>query len=81
MPPAMVAEWLKVDGERLVEDLRETANMLNVANGQVVLDFSAVLRIRPNAIREMEALANTAANKAIKPAERYPVRGFATSYV
>jgi len=66
MPMPMIAEWLKIDGERVVPALQEAREKLDSAEGEVVLDFSAVRRIDPGAIREMEALARIADRKAVK---------------
>ena len=66
MPMPMIAEWLKIDGERVVPALQEAREKLDSAEGEVVLDFSSVRRIDPGAIREMEALARIADRKAVK---------------
>ena len=66
MPAAMIAEWLKMDGEQLVQSLREAAQKLDFANHEMVLDFSCVRRIDAAALTEMETLAAIAEDKAIK---------------
>ncbi len=54
---ATVAVWLKLDGERAVQDLQEACERLPGADGAVVLDFSAVPRIDPDAIDALDQLA------------------------
>jgi len=67
---AMAAMWQKIDEERLVLALREAEDKLDSAEGEVVLDFSSVRRVDPNAIRAMQEFANTADDKAVKVALR-----------
>jgi len=57
--------WLKVDGERVAPALQEVPQKF-ADGGEVVLDFSAVERIDPAGIREMEKLAGIADAKAVK---------------
>jgi len=55
------AVCIKLDPERLAHALRQEAvEKVNCAEGEVVLDFSSVLRIDPNVIRAMEELADVA---------------------
>jgi len=61
---------LKLDGDRLVHALQEAREKLNGAQGEVVLDFSSVLRIDPGALRAMEELANASDGKETKIALR-----------
>jgi anti-anti-sigma regulatory factor len=63
---AMIAVWLKIDGERLVPTLQEAADKLDSADGEVVLDFSSVRRIHPGALSALEKLANAADSKSVK---------------
>jgi anti-anti-sigma regulatory factor len=60
------AEWLEIDGECLVEGLRVASETLNRAEHEVVLDFSSVRRIDPNALRAMGKLASAADDKAVR---------------
>jgi anti-anti-sigma regulatory factor len=46
--------------------LRHAQEKLQVASGELVLDFSGVQRIEPGAIRELEALAEMADRKKMK---------------
>lgn len=62
----MIAVLLKIDGERVAHALREACEKLDVADGEMVLDFSTVRRIDPSALGAMEKLAGTADDKAIK---------------
>jgi anti-anti-sigma regulatory factor len=61
-----IAGWFKVDGERMVESLQETAAQLDASETEVVLDFSCVRRVNPGALRAMEELATVADAKAVK---------------
>lgn len=60
------AEWLEIDGERVVQGLQAAREALNTAQGDVVLNFSSVCRIDPQALRAMEKLAGLADGKAVK---------------
>ena len=63
---AIIAEWMRVDGERAVESLENAGEMLATANGEVVLDFSSVSRIDSNVVRAMEKLAGIADEKTVR---------------
>ena len=60
------AEWLEIDGERVVQGLQAAREALDSAQNDVVLDFSSVRRIDPSALRAMEKLAGIADEKAVK---------------
>ncbi len=57
---------LKTDAERLVHTLHQAYENLDSAGREVVLDFSSVRRIDPDALREMGKLAGVAGDKAVK---------------
>jgi len=63
---AMIAVWLKIDEKRVVPALQEAGTKLGGAEGEVVLDFSAVRRIDPGALRAMEEFAGIADAKSVK---------------
>jgi anti-anti-sigma regulatory factor len=63
---ATIAEWLRIDAERVIEGLEDAREMLDSANGELVLDFSSVRRIDPGAVRALQALAATADEKTVK---------------
>jgi anti-anti-sigma regulatory factor len=67
---AMIAVWLKIDEERVVQALQEAGKKLDGVEGEVVLDFSSVRRIDASAVRAMEGFADTADDKAVKVALR-----------
>jgi anti-anti-sigma regulatory factor len=67
---AMIAVFLKIDEERIVQALQEAAEKLDSAEGEVVLDFSSVDRIDASALRGMEELAGIADDKGVKVALR-----------
>ena len=58
--------WLKVDGERVVQTLKEALETVDTAEGEVVLDFSSVERVDPSALQAMETLAGKADGKSVK---------------
>jgi anti-anti-sigma regulatory factor len=55
---------LKIDGDRVAQALEETTGKLNEFPGEIVLDFSSVRRIDPDALRALENLANVANGKS-----------------
>jgi len=63
---AMVAVWLKIDEERMIQALQEAGEKLDSVEGEVALDFSSVRRIDPSALRAMEELAGIANDKGVK---------------
>jgi len=63
---AMISVLLKIDEEHVVDALREAADKLDPADGEVVLDFSSVRKIAPSAIQALENLASVADNKSVK---------------
>jgi anti-anti-sigma regulatory factor len=50
----------------VIEGLEDAREMLDSANGELVLDFSSVRRIDPGAVRALQALAATADEKTVK---------------
>ena len=65
-----IVDWHKVDGERVAESLQEARENLNSAEGEVLLDFSAVRRIDPRGLHAMEDFADAATAKSIRVALR-----------
>ena len=63
---ATLALMIKIDGEHVLQGLQEAQQKLDNADGELVLDFSAVQRIEPAALREMEILAHAADAKKVK---------------
>jgi len=66
MRMATVAVLLKIDEKLLDSALKEALKKLESAEGEVVLDFSAVHRIDPAALQAMEACARKAEEKAAR---------------
>lgn len=62
---ATIAGCFRIDGERMVDSLQETAKRIDGANSEVILDFSSVRRIDPGALRALEELAGIADDKAV----------------
>jgi anti-anti-sigma regulatory factor len=63
---AMIAVWLKIDEERVVQALHEAGERLDSVEGEVALDFSSVRRIDPSALRALEEFASIADKKGVK---------------
>jgi len=63
---AMMAVWLKIDEERVVQALQEAGEKLDGVEEAVVLDFSSVRRVDADALREMAAFAAIADRKSVK---------------
>jgi anti-anti-sigma regulatory factor len=62
---AMTAVWLKIDEGRVAEALQDTGRKLGSAVGEVVLDFSSVIRIDVSTVRQMEEFAGIAEGKGV----------------
>ena len=67
---AMIAVWLKIDEERVVQALQEAGEKLDRVEGEVVLDFSSVRRIDASALRAMEEFVGIADDKGVNVALR-----------
>jgi anti-anti-sigma regulatory factor len=66
----MMAVWLKIDEDRVVQALQEAGEKLDSAEGEVVLDFSSVLRIDASGLMAIEAFEGAADDKGVKVALR-----------
>ena len=67
---ATIAVMLKIGGEGVISALQQASAKLDTANGQVVLDFSAVGRIDSAALAAMEEFAGIADSRGVKLALR-----------
>jgi anti-anti-sigma regulatory factor len=63
---ATIAEWVRIDAERVIEGLQDAREMLDSANGELVLNFSSVRRIDAGAVTALQTLAATADEKTVK---------------
>jgi anti-anti-sigma regulatory factor len=63
---AMIAVWLKIDEECVVQALEEAGEKLDSVEGEVALDFSSVRRINPSAIEAMSEFAGGADAVSVK---------------
>lgn len=61
-----VAEYYKIDGEHVAQSLNEVREKLGTDKGEVVLDFSAVLRIDTSGLQAVEGLADAAEKGPVK---------------
>ena len=66
MTMTTVPVWFEIDGEHVVEGLQQACEKLGLAEGDVLLDFSAVRRIDPRALAALGKLAGMADAKAVK---------------
>ena len=66
MAMEMIAVWMKIDEERVVQSLQEAGEKLDSVEGEVALDFSSVGRIDASALRAMEEFASIADKKGVK---------------
>jgi anti-anti-sigma regulatory factor len=62
----VIAVWLKIDDERVVQTLQEAEERLDSVEGEVALDFSSVRRIDSSALRAIEEFAGIADDKGVK---------------
>ncbi len=58
--------WLEIDGKNVLGALQEAGEKLESVQGELVLDFSSVLRLDSRSVRAMEEFASMAAEKGIK---------------
>lgn len=62
----MIAMLLKMDETNVHRALQEAAEKLEGIQGELVLDFSSVLRIDASSLRAMEEFTSMAADKGVK---------------
>lgn len=65
MTVATIADYVKIDGERIVDALQDARSRIDGANSEVVLDLCSVPRIDSGALRALEELAGIADEKAV----------------
>ncbi len=63
---ATIADWLKVDPGRTAQNLNDAVQKLESAQGELVVDFSAVHRIDADSLRAMEKLTEAAGERKVK---------------
>jgi len=63
-----IAVSYTINGDNVAQALDDAREKLNSAEGEVLLDFSAVRRIDPRGIRAIEDLAGAADAKSVKVA-------------
>lgn len=61
-----LAEWQKIDGERVAESLRTIGDKLGATDGELVLDFGEVRALNPAALEALGRLAETAEQKKVR---------------
>jgi anti-anti-sigma regulatory factor len=61
-----VAEYYKIDGEHVAQSLNEVREKVVSDQGEVVLDFSAVLRVDTSGLQAIEDLAGAADQKSVR---------------
>ncbi|MGZ4815707.1 MAG: STAS domain-containing protein [Terriglobales bacterium] len=63
---ANVADWLKIDSERITASLQDIAAKLDSAEGEIVLDFASVRRIDSPALALLQVISESAKCKGVK---------------
>jgi len=63
---SLMAVWLKVDEERVVQALQEAGEKLDTAEGELMLDFSSVLRIDVSGLMALERSPAELTTKALR---------------
>ncbi len=63
---ATIADWLKVNPGRTAQNLNDAVQKLESAQGELVVDFSAVHRIDASSLKAMEKLAEAAGERKVK---------------
>ena len=58
--------WLKVDGDCAAKAFQEAVETLDIAGGEIVLDFSSVQRVNSRELQALEKLAGKADAKTVK---------------
>jgi len=61
----MTAMFLEIRAENILDCLQEARMKLKGGGGETILDFSAIQRIDPQALRLMEELVDLAREKAV----------------
>ena len=61
-----IAMFVRIDGERVAEGLRDARSMLNGTTREAVLDFASVSRVRPQDLAVMEELIQVADERGVK---------------
>ena len=62
----MATKAVAIDHEHVLQILQQARKQLERAEGELVLDFSAVRRIDAQALEAMESLAGAAQEKSVK---------------
>ena len=66
----MIDVWVEIDGDHVAQSLQEAQAKLENADGEVVLEFSAVRRMNPPALRAIEDFVGAAEEKSVRVALR-----------
>jgi anti-anti-sigma regulatory factor len=61
-----VAEWIKIDADRISASMQDAAAKLQTSQGEVVLDFSAVQRIDAGSLMVMEKITDVAGERKVR---------------
>jgi len=63
---ATIAEWIRIDENNVLDGLNAASEKLAGAEGELVLDFTAVLRVDPAGLKALGKLAERAKRKSVK---------------
>ena len=67
---AIVAEWIKIDSEHVLESMEVARKKLSSGENEAVLDFSSVRRLDAAALRRLNELSEIASDKSARIALR-----------
>jgi len=62
----LTASRLRIDQERIIQELRDAAARLDRTENEMALDFSSVRRVDSGAVRALGELATIADERAVK---------------
>lgn len=61
-----IAMWLEMDQKNVRRTLQEAGEKLADVQGEIILDFSSVLRVDPAALQAIEQFTAMAADKSVR---------------
>jgi anti-anti-sigma regulatory factor len=66
MTTTSIPAWLTISQDRVFEDLIDACQKLDSVDNELLLDFSSIRRMNPNALTAIEALAENAEKKSVR---------------
>jgi anti-anti-sigma regulatory factor len=62
----MIAMWIEMDEKNMLRAFEEAGEKLQSVQGELILDFSSVLRLDSCSLRAIEEFTSMAADKGVK---------------